>query len=160
MKREVIDCTEKLKDYLFENAKLFKHSDIEASGRTLLVYELPESKEDEFMRLYWKSATPWEERDNFPSQPTANKPIILFRDFGRCTGPFKYRMAGYDFDGFYTSGAQGQHACKAYMQFQEALWYFDEIVPGRRVEYCPARYPKETMVVAFMPENKTEKKES
>jgi len=165
MQRTIEDFISPVQDFLEKHGKLFQHSDIEASGRHIDVWELPGFKKEEFLRRYSTCSTDWEGRWDFPVRPTETRNIRLFRDFGMHEGPYRYHMAGYDFDGFYEKGEQGIHDCSSYISCQKAIWYLHTNPWARRGEgtrdFFDADWnsKKTTIIVAFMPERKKDGKQ-
>lgn len=160
MEKEVANYADELEDYLKANGTMREHSDMEVSGRRIRVWEIPESKKGEFMKLYRKCSTNWENRHDFHDKPDESRSIKLFCDVGEHDGPFKYRMAGYNFDGFYVAGDGGAHDCSSYVSCYMSDWYMWKD-PWR---YGPVEHFERDVnrgietIIAFMPEKEKETK--
>ena len=156
--RTIVDYTDKVKNWLWQHGKLHQHNDEEASGRRINVWEVPESKKAEFKKLFERCSTTYEDRHDFYELPTEVKNIKLFCDGGEDEGPFKYHMAGYNYDGFYERGEQGVHNCSSYISCYPVHWYlYRKPWSQHPIEQFTQdiNNRNERTIIAFMPEKET-----
>lgn len=131
MEKIRIDKTQDLSDWLDKNAKVVAEPEDMANGHGKeTIYSCPVSKEEEFKKLFFKAFFDWDSFDEYggPGENEVWKVVT-----GPCepsAGPYKWRKQGYDFDGFYESGASGKFDCLRYWSFREATVYewFDRIL--------------------------------
>ena len=134
-------------DYLWEKPHR-EYSDIAAGGRREWVFEIPKREEKKFMDLYWGALV----NDPVDCYAPSDFPFEAVRGDAEMTdGPYSAQFAGYDFDGFYQSGARCDVKCIRHVKFYRALWYIDNWPIGHeRVCYTEPSGDKAGYVVCVM----------
>lgn len=126
------DFSEKLFDYLWEKPHR-EFSDIEANGRREWVFKIPKSEEKKFLDLYWGALV----NDPRDCYNPSDYPFRAVRGPVEMTdGAYGTTFAGYDFDGFYQSGARCDVKCIKHVKFYRALWYIDNWPRGHERVCC------------------------
>lgn len=132
MMSEIKDFSKDLLDYLWTKPHR-EYSDIEANGRREWVFEIPKCEEKKFVDLY-ECALVNDPRDCYD---TSDFPFRAVRGPVEMTdGAYGTTFAGYDFDGFYQSGARCDVKCIKHVKFYRALWYIDNWPRGHERVCC------------------------
>lgn len=132
MMSERKDFSKDLFDYLWTKPHR-EYSDIEANGRREWVFEIPKCEEKKFLDLYWcalvNDPRDCYEPSDFPFEAVRGKDEMTDGSYGA-------QFAGYDFDGFYQSGARCDVKCIKHVKFYRALWYIDNWPCGHERVCC------------------------